>query len=129
MADSLKAKTLVYNQTVMRNMELDDIYNNLGTEEGEGFDNSQMKDQLVKEYYRQVWQILKTDLNSKKSITAVNTLAVTILVYSFRTGIWLRKEIENIDQKMRKFLTTERIHHLRQMMIDSSKDETMDEDY
>ena len=113
----------------MRNMELDEIYNNLGTEEGEGFDNSQMKDQLVKEYYRQVWQILKTDLNSKNNITAVNTLAVTVPVYSFRRGIWLRKEIENIDQKMRKFLTTERFHHPTLMIIDSSsKDETMDVD-
>jgi len=88
-----------------------------------------MKDQLVKEYYHQVWQILKTDLNSKNNITAVNTLAVTVLVYSFRTGIWLRKEIDNMDQKMRKFLTTERIHHLRQMIIGSlSKDEMMDVD-
>jgi len=83
----------------------------------------------VKEYYRQVWQILKTDLNSKNNITAVNTLAVTALVYSFRKGIWLRKETENVDQKMRKFLTTERIHHPRQMIIDSSsKDDTMDVD-
>jgi hypothetical protein len=52
-------------------MELGEIYNNLGIEEGEGFDNSQMKDQLVKEYYYQVWQIIKTDLNSKNDITAV----------------------------------------------------------
>jgi flagellar biosynthesis regulator FlaF len=113
----------------MRNMELDDIYNNLGTEEGEGFDNSQMKEQLVKEYYCQVWQILKTDLNSKNNITAANTLVVTVLVYSFRTGIWLRKEIENVAKKMRKFLTTERIHHPRQMIIHSSTiDEMMDVD-
>jgi len=81
-------------------MELDEIYNNLGTEEGEGFDNSQMKDQLVKKYYRQVWQILKTDLNSKNSITAVNTSAVTVLQLQNRHLV--RKEIENIDKKNEK---------------------------
>jgi hypothetical protein len=34
----------------------------LGIEEGDGNDNSQMKNKLVKEYYHQAWQILKTEL-------------------------------------------------------------------
>jgi hypothetical protein len=40
----------------------------------------------------------------KKIITATNTLAVPVLVYSFRIVIWLRKEIEKIDWKMTKLL-------------------------
>ena len=32
-----------------------------------------MKDKLVKEYYRQVWQILKKELSLKNNITATNT--------------------------------------------------------
>jgi len=36
-------------------LELDETFNYLGTEEGDGIDNRQVKDKLVEE-----WQILKT---------------------------------------------------------------------
>jgi pantothenate synthetase len=71
------------NQTVIRNMELDKTFKYLGIEEGGGIDNSQMTDKLVKEYYSQVQQILKTELNSQNKITTIITLAVPVLVYSF----------------------------------------------
>jgi hypothetical protein len=35
-------------------MQLDENWKYLGTYKGEGIDNSQMKDKLVKEYYRWV---------------------------------------------------------------------------
>jgi len=72
------------NQTVIRNMELDNTFKYLGIEEGGGIDKSQMTDKLVKEYYCRVQQILKTELNSQNKITTVITLAVPVLVYSFR---------------------------------------------
>jgi hypothetical protein len=70
-------------QTIIRNMELDKPYKYLGVEEGGGIDNSQLKDKLVKEYYHWVRQIVKTELNLKNKITAINTLALLVLVYSF----------------------------------------------
>jgi len=70
-----------------------------------------MKDKLVKEYYRWVQQILKTKLNSKYKITAINTLAVPVLVYSFGIVNWLQKETEKTDRKMRKLLNIKEIHH------------------
>jgi len=84
------------NQTVIRNMQLDKTFKYLGTEEGGGIDNSQMTDKLVKEIYCRVQQILKAELNSHNKITTVITLAVPVLVYSFRI-VSLRKEIEKID--------------------------------
>jgi hypothetical protein len=77
-------------------MELDEVCKYLGIEEGDGIDNSQMKDKQVKEYYL-VWQILKTELNLKNKITAINTLAVPDLVYSFRIVNSLKKETGKID--------------------------------
>jgi hypothetical protein len=70
-----------------------------------------MKDKLVKEYYCWVRQILKTKLNLKYKITAINTLAVPVLVYSFGIANWLKKETEMMDQKMRKLLNIKEIHH------------------
>jgi len=57
------------NQTVIGNMDVDETFKYLGLE-GDGIDNSRLKDALVKEYYRWVWQILKTELKLKNKITA-----------------------------------------------------------
>jgi hypothetical protein len=42
----------LYNQTVIRNMELDETCKYMDTGDGDGIDNSQMKGKLVKERYR-----------------------------------------------------------------------------
>ena len=92
-------------------MELDENYKYLGTYEGEGIDNSQMKDKLVREYYHLFRQILKTKLNSKYKITAINTLVVQVQIYSFGIVNWLKKETEKMDQKTRKLLNIKEIQH------------------
>jgi hypothetical protein len=48
-------------------------------------------------------------LSMKHKITAINTLDVPVLVYSFGIVNWLRKEIEKIDQNLIKQLTTENL--------------------
>ena len=98
-------------QTVIKNLEPDEECKYLGTDEGYDIDNSQMKEKLVKEYYRRVRQILKTELNSKNKNTTINTLAVPVLVYSFGIVNLLRKGTEKVDRKTRKLITTEGIHH------------------
>ena len=92
---------------------LDEPCKYLGMEESDGIDNSQMKDKLVKEYYLQIRQILKIEVNLKNTITAINMLAVPVLVYSFVIVNWLRKVVEKMDWKMRKLLTIEGILHLK----------------
>jgi hypothetical protein len=77
--------------TTTNNNNLDETCKYLGIEEHDGTDNSQMKDKLVNEYYRHIRQILKTESNSRNKITATNTLATSVLVYSFRIVNWLKK--------------------------------------
>jgi len=81
----------VNNGTVTSNMVLDESCKYLGIEEGDGIDHSQMKDRLVKQYYRRIWQFLKTELNLKNKITAIN-----MLVYSFVIVNCLKKVVEKI---------------------------------
>jgi len=67
------------NQRVIENMALQETHKNLGIGEGDGIDNSQIMDKLLKEYYYWVCQIPKTELNSKNTITAINTLMLFIV--------------------------------------------------
>jgi hypothetical protein len=55
------------NQTVFKNMEHDETHQYVGTEESDGIDNIQMKDKVVKEQYRQVRQIPKTELKTRRT--------------------------------------------------------------
>jgi hypothetical protein len=49
----------------------------------------------------------------KNKMTAINRLALPVLIYSFRIVIWSRQETEKMDGKTRKLLTVEGIHHLK----------------
>jgi hypothetical protein len=62
-----------------------------------------MKHKLVKEYYRRVRKILKTEFISKNKIKAIKALAVPLLIYSFRKVRCFRKEIEKVGQKEGRF--------------------------
>jgi len=71
----------------------------------------QMKERLKKEYTRRLRMILKSELNVKNKITAVGTLAVPVLRYSFDIINWRLEEIRKIDRKTRKILTMYKMHH------------------
>jgi hypothetical protein len=54
-------------------------------------------------------QILKTELNLKNKITVINTLATSVLVYSFRIINWLKK----LGRWIKKKASNEGIYHLK----------------
>jgi len=51
------------------------------------------KEKLKKEYTRRLRMILKSKLNAKNKITAIEALAIPILRYSFCIINWRLKEI------------------------------------
>ena len=70
-----------------------------------------MKDKVRKEYYRRIRLILKTELNSKNRIEAINTLAVPVVQYSYNILNWNVSDLQRLDRKTRKLLTSSRMHH------------------
>ena len=70
-----------------------------------------MKEKIRKECIRRVRSILKTELNSKNKLTAINTLAIPVVTYSFNVINWNLSELKKIDTKIRKQLTCNRMHH------------------
>ena len=97
--------------TTIRELEQNDTYKYLGIDEGDGIQHSLMKERLRKEYYRRVRAILKSELNSKNCIEAINTLAVPVVQYSFNIINWNMADIRRMDVKTRKLLTNNRMHH------------------
>jgi hypothetical protein len=47
-----------------------------------------MKERLKEEYTRRLRMVLKSELNAKNKITAIGTLAVPVLRYSFGIINW-----------------------------------------
>ena len=55
--------------------------------------------------------ILKTELNSKNRITAINTLGIPVITYSFNITDWNLSKVKRLDAKIKKMMTTHSMHH------------------
>ena len=107
-----KSENVVLDEnTIIKDLEQEGTYKYLGVNEGNGIQHSQMKEKIKKECIRRVRSILKTELNSKNRITAINTLAIPVVTYSFNVINWNLSELKNLDAKIRKQLTSNRMHH------------------
>ena len=102
-----------YGYKIMEEKQLDQegTYKYLGVNEADGVQHSKMKEKTRKECIRRVRSILKTELNSRNKLTAINTLAIPVVTYSFNVIDWNLSELKKIDTKIRKQLTRNRMHH------------------
>ena len=85
----------------------------------------QMKERIKKEYFHRIERILKIQLNAKKKIFAIKSLAIPVMSYSYGVVEWLRFHLQKIDRKTRKLLT---LVHIIQMLIDYTLMEQMEEE-
>ena len=76
------------NSTKIRELEQEEVYKYLGGNQSNGLQHATMKEK-IKECYRRVRAIFKTELNSTNRTQAINTLAILVATYSFNiiTGI------------------------------------------
>ena len=71
------------------------VYHYLDTDESSGIQHAITKQKLKKEPVRRIKLILKTELNSKNRITAINMLAIPVNAYSFNIIDWNLSEVKN----------------------------------
>ena len=76
-------------ETMIKDLEQEKVYKYLGIDESSGIQHATMNQKLKKELVRRTQLILKTELNSKNRITAINKLAIqpSIIVSISLTGI------------------------------------------
>ena len=60
-----------------------------------------MKEKIRKECYRRVREVLQSELNAKNKLEPINTLAISVVSYSFNVANWNLEEMKRIDRKIR----------------------------
>ena len=70
----------------------------LGMDEKNGINDRVMKEKVKRECISLTKKILKTQLNSKNKIMAINSLATSVMIYSFGILPWLKSEIEKLER-------------------------------
>ena len=94
----------------IRDLDPEETYKYLGVNEGDGINHASMKEKIRKEYYRRIRLVLKTELNSKNRIEAINTLAVPVVQYSFNIINWNLADLNRLDTKTSKLLISNKMH-------------------
>ena len=59
---------------------------------------------IRKEYKRRIKLVLKSELNARNKIAAINTLAVPVILYSYGVIDWKLNEVQDLDRMTRKQL-------------------------
>ena len=97
--------------TAIRDLDPEETYKYLGVNEGDGINHASMKENIRKWYYRRIRLVLKTKLNSKNCIDAVNILSVPVVQYSFNIINWNIADLNRLDTKTCKLLTSNKMYH------------------
>ena len=86
-------------------------YKYLGFEEDNEIKKTKMKNDMKNEYFTRLKKILKTELNGKNLIDAMNAYAVPALSYGFAALDWSITELQEIDTNTRNLLKLNHAMH------------------
>ena len=88
-------------------------YKYLGILEYNKIKESNMKENYQREYLRRTKLIMKSRLNCRSKIIAINIWAGSLMRYGAGVVKWTKLELDEIDRKTRKVMTLNKELHLR----------------
>ena len=89
----------------------DEGYKYLGILEGDEIMSEEMKEKIMKEYEWRVRKILRTALDGRRCMQAINTWAIPVIRYGAGIIKWTKQELKGVDRRTRKMLTAAGVHH------------------
>lgn len=92
-------------------MDEQSTYKYLGFKQSRQIQQKTTKQELLKNFTHRLNLILKTNLNSRNTIKAINTFAIPILTYSFGIIQWSKTDIKKLQRTANTLLTKHRKHH------------------
>ena len=77
---------------MIQDLDQAETYKYIAMEEGEGIQHHKMKVKKRNEYKRRIKLVLKSELNARNKIAAINALPVPVILYSYGIfiGNWMR---------------------------------------
>lgn len=94
-------------------LEAGESYKYLGFQQALNIQTGEMKDRFQNELKRRVRAVLKTRLNSKNTVSAINTWAIPAVSFTFGVLKWSNTDLQALDRMVRVLLTSYRSHHPR----------------
>ena len=85
--------------------DVQDSYKYLGIPQANGNHKKAAQRSTTAKYLQRVRQVLKSQLNGKNKIQAINTYALPVIRYPAGIISWSLKEMQDTDVKTRKLLT------------------------
>ena len=95
----------------IKELDNSETYKYLGIDEKNTICTTEMKAKVKNEYFSRIKKIIKTKLNSKNMITAINSFAIPAIVYGFTILDWSITELEEIDRNTRNLLKANHLLH------------------
>ena len=75
----LEIYIVINDDTEVQELYQEEVYKYLGVDENDGIQHSKMKEKIRKEYNKRVRLILRTELNGRNKVEAINSLAVPVI--------------------------------------------------
>lgn len=91
----------------------DDPYKYLGVLQTNKIEHKKIKESVITELLVRLHSLLRTKLNSLNLMKAINTYAIPAISFSFGIVKWTATDLDDINTKIRKALTTHKMHHPR----------------
>lgn len=95
---------------VIKQLKEGDSYKYLGIHETGKIEHSNIKDKVIKEYFKRIKKLLNTHLNSRYLFKGINSYAIPVLLYTFGIINYKKSDLNKIDVKTRKLLTIKKAH-------------------
>lgn len=92
-------------------MSTDELYKYLGVMQSKQVAHSEMKKRLQTEFKSRLHKLMKSKLNGKNLVKAVNTYAIPAITYSFGIIKWTQTDLRNLQRTIRTTMTQYNYHH------------------
>ena len=98
--------------SVIDEMENTDVYKYLGVLESDNIKHNEMKTITLEKFKKKLKTILKTDLNAKNNMIAINEFVNPVLTYTYGIVNWTEQDIKSADILVRKMLHMNRMFEI-----------------
>jgi hypothetical protein len=99
------------NGETIKSMEENEGYKYPGILECDKLKSGEMKEILRNEYAKRMKKILKSKLNARNIIKAIDSRAISIIRYGAGLIEWTKEELKEMDRKTREILTICKCFH------------------